>query len=149
MSFFPRPTWAQNALLLLELSRRGCKVVQLFGSRASEAEEKAMISETVAYRTGDLKSRGRAQVWIARQLSVSRTKVGRVLHGRWKPRRFNSPRVLRSHLWPSRLRRAGGREAGVETDAPAWSSSQETSLSRPNDAAYPVYATVPFMSLCL
>jgi hypothetical protein len=61
-----------------------------------------MISETKAFQIENLKSKGRAQAWIARDLQVSRATVGRVMRGQWKPRRFRSRQVLR--LPTSRLK---------------------------------------------
>ena len=63
-----------------------------------------MISETVAYRIRDLKSQGRTQARIARELDISRATVTRVLCGKWKPRRFGARRVLRLlELWDAVL----------------------------------------------
>ena len=45
-----------------------------------------MISETTAKRIQELKSQGRTQVWIARELQISRSTIARVLRGDWKPR---------------------------------------------------------------
>ncbi len=73
-----------------------------------------MISETKAFQIQDLKSQGRTQVWIARELQVSRATVGRVLRGQWKPRRFRSRQVLRLlDLWDALLSlNPGGRHVG-------------------------------------
>ena len=63
-----------------------------------------MISEQTAFRIRDLKSQGRTQVWIARELQLSRATVGRVLRGHWKPRRFHARQVLRLlELWDTFL----------------------------------------------
>ncbi len=73
-----------------------------------------MISETTAFQVRNLKSQGRTQVWIARELQISRATVGRVLCGQWQPRRFRSRQVLRLlDLWDTLLSlNPGGRYLG-------------------------------------
>ncbi len=63
-----------------------------------------MISEKTAWAIRDLSSQGRRQAAIARQLDVSRTTVGRVIRGEWKPRRFRPRQVLRLlELWDTAM----------------------------------------------
>jgi len=72
-----------------------------------------MISETTAMRIQELKSQGRTQVWIARELQVSRSTIARVLHGDWKPRRFRPRQVVRLlELWDTAMSYDRGSEVG-------------------------------------
>jgi hypothetical protein len=59
-----------------------------------------MISEKMAWRIRDLSSQGYTQSAIAGNLQVSRSTVRRVVHGSWKPRRFQHGQTLRLlELW--------------------------------------------------
>ena len=63
-----------------------------------------MISEKTAWTIRDLRSQGRRQGEIARTLQVSRSTVGRVIHGKWKPRRFPPRQVSRLlALWETAM----------------------------------------------
>ena len=72
-----------------------------------------MISETTAVKIQELKSQGRTQVWIARELQVSRSTIARVLHGDWKPRRFRPRQVVRLlELWDTAMLYDRGSQVG-------------------------------------
>ena len=63
-----------------------------------------MISEKTAGRIRDLRLLGDTQAAIARELHVSRSTVGRVLRGKWKPRPFHRRQVRRLlQLWDTAM----------------------------------------------